>query len=298
MKQFQGDQSGRLREWVGYSFWACCFYCTFPKSNHFSFDGFSFRFEWIFPLYISYRSPGQFSIGSQQSSNRFTPTLPKKRKTKPTHTFSSARTVQEDRNIARELEGVRKRVRQFERVFFLCANINLFNLQVFIIYLVRCYILWNEMKITLLSHRTRDEGRQKVCWQTVTDSGHIRNGENGKTVNHGENHDIPYSSQNHSIRILHVYTGYIRKLTEKIIVVPFKYVLMFFFSPFIAPARNERTGRMSAAKLSTEKKNECRLMCHFWSFIYANAVFFGVFLVPTGRMVSGRNELSCINFVR
>lgn len=64
-----------------------------------------------------------------------------KRKTKPTHTFSSARTVQEDRNIARELEGVRKRVRQFERVFFLCANINLFNLQVFIIYLVRCYIL-------------------------------------------------------------------------------------------------------------------------------------------------------------
>lgn len=88
MKQFQGDQSGRLREWVGYSFWACCFYCTFPKSNHFSFDGFSFRFEWIFPLYISYRSPGQFSIGSQQSSNRFTPTLPKKRKTKPTHTHS------------------------------------------------------------------------------------------------------------------------------------------------------------------------------------------------------------------
>lgn len=57
----------------------------------------------------------------------------------------------------------------------LCAftGINLFNLKVFIIYLVRCYFLF-EMKIILLSRGTNVHGR--------SNSGHIQTGENG--VNH------------------------------------------------------------------------------------------------------------------
>lgn len=64
----------------------------------------------------------------------------------------------------------------------------------------------------------------------VTDSGHIQNGENNRMVNHGEYYDFLYVFQPETLHSayttqIHVqYSTY--KLTEKIIVVPFEYVLM------------------------------------------------------------------------
>lgn len=136
------------------------------------------------------------------------------------------------------------------------ASINLFNSKVFIIYLVRCYFLFG-MKIILLSRGTM------YVNVTIPDTYKWWNGD---ILNHGENHDFSYSTPTSiPVRVSMYITKTDRK---KIIVVPFKYVFMFVYRFMVA--RNEMN--IATRKFLTPK-NEHRLMCHFWSFIYANDVF-------------------------
>lgn len=100
----------------------------------------------------------------------------------------------------------------------------------------------------------------------VTDSGHIQNGENNGMVNHGENTMIFYvptriTSFAYTTHIhVFVYIIIVHKLTEKIIVVPFEYVLML--SRYQQQIRSERIEStrvnvccvLYARKLSTRRR--------------------------------------------